>query len=341
MNIGVIGASGYIGETLVRLLARHPQVKLPVVTSRKFSGSVVEDVIPLLRGQLPNLYFTDSDVYQLAENKAIDLYFLALPHGVAAEYARPLVDAGKKVIDLSADFRLDTTQRYEEFYGRPHPDPELLAQAEYVIPEIHEESWKKASIIGCPGCYPTSILIPIIPLLSTSVISNRGIVVNSLSGVSGAGKQADEYYSYCERSEDATPYGVPKHRHLSEIEQQLSEVSGENTVIQFTPHLVPMLRGIISTIIAPSNGNKIETVYSSWEKAYAGKRFISILPSGTNPHTADLIDTNRIDISAVHDPRTGNFIIHSAEDNLMKGAAGQAVQIMNIMLGFSEDEGLI
>ncbi len=341
MNIGVIGASGYIGETLVRLLARHPRVDLAVVTSRKLAGSAIEDAIPALRGQLPNLIFTDSEVSRLAENKDVELYFLALPHGVAVEYARPLVDAGKKVIDLSADFRLDTTERYEEFYGRPHPDPELLSRSAYVIPEIHNGSWKEAPIIGCPGCYPTSILVPIIPLLRNGVISNQGIIVNSLSGVSGAGKKTEEYYSFCERAEDATPYGVPKHRHLSEIEQQLSEISGENTVIQFTPHLVPMIRGIITTIIAPANGTKIEAVYTAWEKAYAGKPFISILPSGTSPHTSDLLGTNRIDISALLDPRTGNFIIHSAEDNLMKGAGGQAVQIMNIMLGFPEDEGLI
>ncbi len=341
MNIGIVGASGYIGETLVRLLARHPRVNLTVVTSRKLSGSTIGDAIPTLRGQLPKLKFTDSDASKLAKNSDVDLYFLALPHGVAVEYARSLVDAGKKVIDLSADFRLDTSQRYEEFYGCPHPNPELLSRSAYVIPEIHNGSWKDAPIIGCPGCYPTSILIPIMPLLSDGVISNQGIIVNSLSGVSGAGKKAEEYYSFCERAEDATPYGVPKHRHLSEIEQQLSEASGKYTVIQFTPHLVPMIRGIITTIIAPANNNKSEDIYASWEKAYSGKPFISILPSGTPPHTSDLLHTNRIDISATHDPRTDNFIIHSAEDNLMKGAGGQAVQIMNLILGFPEDEGLI
>jgi N-acetyl-gamma-glutamyl-phosphate reductase len=341
MNIGIVGASGYIGETLVRLLARHPRVNLTVVTSRKLAGTAIEEAIPALRCQLPNLKFTDSDASKLAGIKNVDLYFLALPHGVAVEYARALVDAGKKVIDLSADFRLDTSQRYEEFYGAPHPDPDLLSRSAYVIPEIHNGSWKDAPIIGCPGCYPTSILIPIIPLLSDGVISDQGIVVNSLSGVSGAGKKAEEYYSYCERAEDATPYGVPKHRHLSEIEQQLSEVTGKDTVIQFTPHLVPMIRGIITTIIAPANKSMIEDIYTSWEKAYSGKPFISILPSGTSPHTSDLLHTNRIDISASHDPRTGNFIIHSAEDNLMKGAGGQAVQIMNLMLGIPEDAGLI
>lgn len=341
MNIGIIGASGYTGETLIRLLARHPRVNLTVVTSRKLAGVKLGDAIPSLRGQLPNLKFTNPEVSNLAENKNIELYFLALPHGVAVEYARPLVNAGKKVIDLSADFRLNTSQCYEEFYGNPHPDPELLSRSSYVIPEISNNSWKDAPIIGCPGCYPTSILIPISPLLSDNVISNQGIIVNSMSGVSGAGKKAEEYYSYCERAEDASPYGVPKHRHLSEIEQMLSEVSGKSTVIQFTPHLIPMIRGIISTVIAPANNSKIEDIYVSWEKAYSEKPFISILPKGTYPHTSNVLQTNRIDISAFYDPRTGNFIIHSAIDNLMKGAGGQAVQIMNLILGNPEDEGLI
>ena len=340
MNTGIIGASGYIGEQLVKLLFRHPIARPTVVTSRTLADTPVESSIPSLRGKTAGLKFTPSNPDELAARDDIELYFLALPHGAAALFARPLVDAGKKVIDLSADFRLGSAQLYEEFYGQPHPDVDLLSKSAYVIPEIADSSWTNSPLIACPGCYPTSILVPLVPLLRTGVISPSSLTVASFSGVSGAGKKAEVFYSFAERAESATAYGLPRHRHLSEIEEQLTHAAGETVVVQFAPHLAPMKNGIISTIFAGSEGNAIEDLYAAWQTQYGESRFVSILPSGTFPDTAHVSATNRVDISAVLDQRTGNFVITSAIDNLMKGAGGQAVQIMNLWHGFDEHAGL-
>lgn len=340
MNVGIIGASGYTGETLVKLLARHPQVSLMAVTSRKLANTPVAEAIPVMRGQLEGLSFADSAPGALAARKDIDLYFLALPHGVAAEFAKPLLEAGKRVIDLSADFRLNSPAVYEEYYGIPHPAPELLPAAPYVIPELANPAWRDAQLIACPGCYPTSVQVPLVPLLKAGVLAGDRIVISSMSGVSGAGKKATEFFSYCERNESVVAYGLPRHRHLSEIEEQLSAAAGRDVVVQFMPHLAPMIRGIATTIVAPANGQSLDALYEAWASAYPGKPFVNILPSETRPDTAHVSGTNRVDISAVHDDRTGNFIITSAIDNLMKGAGGQGVQIMNLWHGFGETEGL-
>jgi N-acetyl-gamma-glutamyl-phosphate reductase len=341
LAVGIVGASGYSGELLVHLLARHPHVELAAVTSRQHAGKVVEEVIPSLRGKVSGLRFTDSDAAALAADPRIGLFFLALPHGVASTYAQPLVAAGKKVIDLSADYRLSSADTYRDYYGHPHPDVELLKRSAYVLPEYHEESWKAVSLIAAPGCYPTSILLPLLPLMREKKIGRRGIVIASYSGVSGAGKKAAEDYLYCERAESSKAYGVPRHRHLSEIEEQLSAAAGETVVVQFTPHLAPMRRGIVSTIVVPADGNSIEDLYACWKRTYDGCPFVYILPPGQTPDSQYVVGTNRIDMSAVHDPRTGNFVITSAEDNLMKGAGGQAVQIMNLWFGFPETAGLL
>ncbi len=340
MNVAIVGASGYSGEVLVKLLAAHPKVTLKTVTSRSKAGQSVSAVIPKLRKVLDDLVFEDSDPDQLAARNDLDIFFLALPHGAAATYAKPLVAAGKRVIDLSADFRISDPAVYEEFYGQPHPDVELLKQAVYALPEIAESSWEDKLLIACPGCYPTSIITPLYPLLKDKVIGTEHIVVNSCSGVSGAGKKAAEAFIYCERNESMKAYGLPKHRHLSEIEEQLSAAGQGKVIIQFTPHLAPMSRGIATTITVPAGNSTIEELYQSWENAYAGKPFACVLPSGETPDTAYTVGTNRVDFSAVKDPRTGNFIITSAEDNLMKGASGQAVQNMNILLGLDEATGL-
>ncbi|MCH6256229.1 N-acetyl-gamma-glutamyl-phosphate reductase [Puniceicoccaceae bacterium K14] len=341
MNIAIVGASGYSGEVLVKLLAGHPSVNLAAVTSRSKCGQPVSAVIPQLRGVLDDLLFEDSNPEELAAREDLDCFFLALPHGAAATFARPLVDAGKKVIDLSADFRLSDPAIYEEFYGAAHPDVELLQKAIYLLPEIAEAGSEKKQLIACPGCYPTSALTPLYPLLKDGIIGTEHIVVNSMSGVSGAGKKAAEDFIYCERNESAKAYGLPKHRHLSEIEEQLSKASGSKVVIQFNPHLAAMNRGIATTITVPSGGSSIEALYESWNKVYKGKPFVCVLPSGQTPDTKYVVGTNRVDISAVKDERTGNFVITSAEDNLMKGASGQAVQIMNLWLGIEETTGLI
>jgi N-acetyl-gamma-glutamyl-phosphate reductase len=340
MKVGIVGASGYAGETLVKLLLGHPKAELACVTSRTHAGKRLSQVIPAVRGIDRGITFVASDPAALAAGD-IPLFFLALPHGAASEYAKALVASGKRVIDLSADFRVSDLATYERYYGKHHA-PELLPFARYVLPEITPASWKEgAKIVASPVCYPTSILVPLVPLLRDGVVSRQHIVVNSLSGVSGAGRKVDEAYLYVERTESAKAYGLVKHRHLSEIEEQLELHTGARTVIQFNPHLAPMRYGIATTITVPAApGASIESLYASWGKAYGSAPFIQVLPSGETPDTAHVVGTNRVDMSAVHDPRTGNFVITSAEDNLVKGTAGQAIQTMNLWYGFPETAGL-
>ena len=341
MNVAIVGASGYIGETLVKLMAKHPRATLKAVTSRSKVGEAVSTVIPEMRGVLDDLLFELSDAEALAGRDDLDCVFLAVPHGTAAEYARTLVDAGKKVIDVSADFRTSDPATYEEFYGNPHPDTELLKNASYAMPEIAEEGWLEKPLFASPGCYPTSILIPLVPLLKSGVIGKEHIVVCSYSGASGAGKKATVDFTYCEVNENAKAYGVPKHRHLSEIEEQLALAAEEKVVIQFSPHLAPMKQGIISTITVPAGESTNKKLYQVWEDAYSNRPFVYILPSDQRPETKFVVNSNRIDMSAVKDERTGNFVITTAIDNLVKGAAGQAVQAMNLWQGWDETEGLL
>jgi N-acetyl-gamma-glutamyl-phosphate reductase len=342
MNVGVVGASGYSGEVLVKLLLGHPQVKLTAVTSRQHAGKSVAAIIPAVRGPAADsLRFSDSDPAGLAARSDIDLWFLALPHGAAADFARALVPTGRKVIDLSADFRVADLATYEKYYG-PHHAPALLPQARFVLPELTDPKWRtEIKLAAAPGCYPTSTLVPLAPLLKAGIVAREHVVVNSFSGVSGAGKKVEEQYLFVERAESAKAYGLTQHRHLAEIEEQLSAAAGVPVVVQFNPHLAPMRRGIATTITVPAmKGATIESLYAAWRAAYAGRPFVSILPSGETPDTAHTTGTNRIDISAVHDARTGNFVITSALDNLVKGASGQAVQIMNLWCGFAETAGL-
>ncbi|MFZ9681972.1 MAG: N-acetyl-gamma-glutamyl-phosphate reductase [Cephaloticoccus sp.] len=340
MKVGVVGASGYTGEVLVQLLLGHPEVELTTVTSRTHAGKPLSRVIPSLRGADHGLTFVDSDPAALAASD-VSLFFLALPHGAAATYARALVAAGKKVIDLSADFRISDLATYQRYYGEHHA-PELIKDARYVLPEITAPAWQtEAGLVAAPGCYPTSMLVPLVPLLKAGVIAREHIVVNSFSGVSGAGKKAEEMYLFVERAESAKAYGLTKHRHLAEVEEQLSLHAGGPIVIQFNPHLAPMRRGIATTITVPAAKADITALYAAWESAYGDAPFVQILPTGETPDTAHVTGTNRIDLAAVLDPRTKNFVITSAEDNLVKGAAGQAVQIMNLWCGFAETAGLV
>jgi N-acetyl-gamma-glutamyl-phosphate reductase len=341
MKVGIVGASGYSGEVLVKLLLAHPRVTLAAVTSRSQAGKPLASVIPAVRGADQGLRFSDSDPAALAASD-IDLFFLALPHGAAATYAKALVASGKRVIDLSADFRISDLATYKTYYGEHHA-PELLASARFVLPELTSPNWKsEGKLIAAPGCYPTSVLIPLVPPLAANVVTREHIVVNSYSGVSGAGKKVEEAYLFVERAESTKAYGLAKHRHLAEIEEQLALHTGAKTIVQFNPHLAPMRRGIATTITVPAApGGTIEKLYAAWNKAYANRPFVQILPTGETPDTAHVVGTNRVDLSAVHDPRTGNFVITAAEDNLMKGASGQAVQIMNLWCGFEETSGLL
>jgi N-acetyl-gamma-glutamyl-phosphate reductase len=282
--------------------------------------------------------------------KQADLVFLALPHGVAAEFAVPLLQAGRVVIDLSADFRLKSAEVYKEFYGHDHPAPALLAQSVYGLPEIYRKEIEKASLVASPGCYPTSILLPAIPLLRAGLVHPHGIIADSLSGVSGAGRKAEVDFLFCECNESVRAYSVPKHRHLSEIEEQLSLAAGTGVTIQFTPHLIPVNRGILTTLyLAPSQhfsdademnalGAKIAGCYRS---AYAEEPFIRLLEDKSLPDTKNVVGTNVVEIAWRLDPRTGRLIVLSAEDNIVKGASGQAVQSMNILCGFPETTGLV
>ena len=342
-KVGIIGASGYTGEELVRVLARHPQVQLAAVCSRTLAGKFVAEELPRLRGIVsPTLTFSASSPEACAKSD-IAVWFLALPHGVAAEYAAPLVAAGKRVLDLSADFRLKDLGTYKKYYGHDHPAPALVAQARYVIPELQtDDSWKSAKLIACPGCYPTSIQVPMVPLLRAGLIKPEPgrLVINAYSGVSGAGKKGEVGLLFCERDGSMKAYGIPGHRHIAEIEEAFSAAVGSPVVVQFSPHLAPMHRGIATTIVVPAAGVTAAQVEACWQKAYAGRPFVVLLKSGDFPDTAHVAGSNRVACSVVADPRTGNLIITSVIDNLLKGAGGQAVQNLNLMMGWDEAEGL-
>lgn len=349
-KVAIVGASGYSGEELVRLLLNHPHVELVAVTSRQNAGQTLAQVFPKFAShpKSKTLRFTEPNAELLS--KQADVVFLALPHGVAAEYAVPLLDAGCVVIDLSADFRLKSAEIYKEFYAHAHPAPDLLAKAVYGLPEIHRDQIKKASLIASPGCYPTSILLPTIPLLKAGLVKPTGIIADSLSGVSGAGRKAELDYLFVECNESVRPYGVPKHRHLSEIEEQLSLAAGASVTIQFTPHLIPVNRGILTTLyLAPEKHftNAAEMfaltgkLSECYQQAYGDEPFVRLLEGKALPDTKNVVGTNVIEIGWRLDPRTGRLIVMSAEDNLVKGASGQAVQSMNILCGFPETAGLI
>ena len=289
---------------------------------------------------MSELTFIEPDPDAIAATGA-QAAFLALPHGVAAEIARALLERGLRVIDLSADFRLRDAAVYEEFYGHAHPAPDLLNEAVYGLPEIRAEEIRAARLIASPGCYPTSILLPLLPLLREKLIDPATIVANSMSGVSGAGRKADLTLLFCECNESARAYGVPKHRHLSEIEQELSLAAGETVVISFIPHLIPVNAGIATTTTAKlREGVAPEAVGAALEKAYAAKPFVRLLGKGGCADTKNVTRTNFIDIGWQYDPRTGRVLLMSAEDNVGKGAGGQAVQSFNLMFGLSETDGL-
>ena len=340
MKVGIIGASGYTGQELVSLLIRHPKIKLTAVTSRANAGNPLSAVIPKLGKLGHEISFISPSIEELISSE-IELFFLALPHGTAAEYAIPILESGKKIIDLSADFRLSNPSVYKEFYGSEHQFPEWLKQAQYGLPELHELSWDKSPIIASPGCYPTSIILPLAPLFQDGLIDCSDIVVNSISGISGAGKNASERLLYCERNESAGVYGIPKHRHLSEIEEQLSQFAGNSLALSFHPHLGPMNRGLCSTIsVKPKGGLDKSHIIQSWESQYLHRPFVQILGSNDLPETGRVVGTNRIDLAVQKDHRTNRYILCSAEDNLLKGAGGQAVQSMNLCNGYEETCGL-
>ena len=350
VRVAVIGASGYSGEELVRLLLSHPHADLVAVTSRQSAGQTVAQVFPKFASHPKSraLRFSDPNAGVLAAQA--DVVFLALPHGVAAEFAVPLLATGCVVIDLSADFRLRSAAVYQEFYNHEHPAPELLAQAVYGLPEVYRAQIKGSTLIASPGCYPTSILLPVLPLLRAGLVKPTGIIADSMSGVSGAGRKAEADYLFCECNESVRPYGVPKHRHLSEIEQELGLAAGEPVTVQFTPHLIPVNRGILTTLyLAPAKhfNTAEETatlngqIAACYRAAYADEPFVRVLEGKALPDTKNVTGTNVLELAWRLDPRTGRLIVMSAEDNIVKGASGQAVQSLNILCGFPETAGLV
>ncbi len=341
-KVAIVGASGYSGEELVRILISHPKAQLVALTSRQLAGQTMGSVFPRFAGmRYSDLVFVNSDVDAIVSSGA-EVAFLALPHGLAHEFAGPLLRAGLRVIDLSADFRIKNLAVYEDYYGVPMHEPELAQTSVYGLVEVYRDALKGAHLVACAGCYPTSILLPLIPLLKEGLLEPDSIHVSSMSGVSGAGRTAKVDYLYAECNENIRAYGIPKHRHLAEIEQELSLAAGTPVCISFTPHLTPVTRGIHSTTYAkPRPGVRPEQIGLALEAAYKHARFVRLLQGAALPETKNVTHTNFIDIAWRHDPRTGRIVLVSVEDNLVKGAAGQAVQCLNVMSGWDEESGLL
>ena len=339
----VVGASGYSGEQLMRLLLRHPGVEIVGLTSRQEAGNALISVMPRFRNWLgaDRLVFIEPAPAVICATGATAA-FLALPHGVAAEIAVPLLEAGLRVIDLSADFRVRDPEVYREFYDHEHPAPALLEEAVYGLPEVHRDRISTARLIASPGCYPTSIILPLVPLLREKLIEAATITACSMSGVSGAGRKASVPLLFAECNESVRAYSVPKHRHLSEIEQELTLAAGDTVRITFTPHLVPITAGIHTTThVSLRTGSSPEKLAAAFTHAYESAPFVRLLGEGACPDTKHVAGTNFVDIGWSIDRRTNRLILLSAEDNLIKGAAGQAVQSFNIAHGMDETTGLL
>ena len=343
VKIAVVGASGYSGRELLRLLLLHPHAEIVAVTSRAAAGKPLIAEFPRFRGipQAEALTFIAPDIAGIVKSGAT-VAFLALPHGVAHEFAGPLLDAGLRVIDLSADFRLRDAAVYAEYYDHAHPAPELLKEAVYALPELRGEEIKGAKLIACPGCYPTSVLVPLVPLLRAGLLADAPIAVSSMSGVSGAGRKESVSFLFCECNESVRTYSVPKHRHISEIGQELDLAAGRKVRFSFVPHLVPVNQGICTTIFASlRDGASLDDVGATYASAYAGRPFVRLLGKNQSPDTKNVTGTNFIDVGWAYDERAGQLILMSAEDNLVKGASGQAVQNFNLSHGFAETAGLM
>ena len=336
-RVAVVGASGYAGAELVRILGGHPNVSLTVVTSRQYAGERFDSIYPALNG-LVSLICRNNDTESICKDS--DLIFLALPHKASMEMAPAFLDAGKRVVDLSADFRFKNSEAYERHY-QPHACAHLLNRSVYGLCEWNGKEVEKADLIGNPGCYPTSVLLPLLPLIKEKLVDPKTIISDSKSGISGAGRSATQTTHFCNVNESFKAYKVGGHRHTPEIEENISIVAGKQVSITFVPHLLPMSRGMESTIYAIlSPGVDDQKVRTCLESYYKDKPFIRLLPDGRFPDTLCVRGTNFCDIGWMVDPGSKKLILMSVIDNLVKGAAGQAVQNMNLMLGFDESAGL-
>ena len=335
IKVGVVGGTGYTGVELLRLLALHPQVEIQAITSRSEAGTRVSDMFPNLRGRV-DMPFSEPDFDVLGK---CDVVFFATPNGVAMTMTRQLLDAGVKVIDLAADFRLKDVAVWEKWYGMTHTCPDLVEEAVYGLPEVNREQVRKARLVANPGCYPTAVQLGFLPLLEAGLVDTSRLIADAKSGVSGAGRGASVAHLLCEASESFKAYGVSGHRHLPEIRQGLQRVRNESVGLTFVPHLTPMIRGIHATLYATEikQAGDLQALY---EARYANEPFVDVLPAGSHPETRSVKGANHCRI-AVHRPQGGDtIVVLSVIDNLLKGAAGQAIQNMNIMMGLEETAGL-
>lgn len=337
VQVGIIG-DGYTAAELLRLMAGHDELRPVVITSTDNIGRNINEIYP----QLSAFYDLTCQATDLESVKAqCEAVFLALPHGLSVPMVKELAGAGLKCVDLGADFRLQDVNIYQKFYELKHEAPEMLPQVVYGLPELYRDKIKAAQIVANPGCFPTSAILPLAPLLEAGVIETRGIVVDSKSGVSGAGKAAKPTSHFCEVNEGIKAYGVGTHRHAPEIAQELSRAAGEKVNMIFTPHLVPMNRCILSTCYAQlRNGVPAAQIREVLEEKYHSERFVQVLPSGSFPHSKWVYGSNYLYLGIHVDEETGSVILVSTLDNLCKGASGQAIQNMNLMLGLPEEKGL-
>ncbi len=342
IRVGIVGGTGYTGVELLRLLAQHPHARIEAITSRKETGMPVSEMFPSLRGRI-DLAFTDPAQAPLDR---CDVVFFATPHGVAMAQARQLLAGGVKVIDLAADFRLKDPAEFERWYKMPHACTDLLAESVYGLPEVNRDAIRRARVIGLPGCYPTSVQLGLLPLLEPAagdLIETHSIIADCKSGVSGAGRKAEIGTLLAEASDNFKAYAVAGHRHWPEIRQGLTAIAGRPVDLIFTPHLVPMIRGIHSTIYARlTPAGRDADLQALYERRYAGEPFVDVMPAGSTPETRSVRASNFVRI-AVHRARGGasdTVMILVVEDNLVKGASGQGVQVMNLMFGLPEDTGL-
>jgi N-acetyl-gamma-glutamyl-phosphate reductase len=335
ISVGIVGGTGYTGVELLRLLAQHPEANVRAITSRKDAGTKVAQMFPSLRGRY-DLTFSDPKDADLA---GCNVVFFATPHGVAMAQARELLAAGVRIIDLAADFRLQDPALFERWYEMPHACPDLLREAVYGIPEINRETIRNARIIGNPGCYPTAVQLGFLPLIEAGLVDTQHLIADCKSGVSGAGRKAELSLSFSETSDNFAAYGVAGHRHLPEIVQGLNRASREPVRLTFTPHLTPIIRGILATLYAPLKDPDAD-LQALYEKRYAGEPFVDVMPPGSLPDTRSVRASNTLRIAVHRPPDTDLALVIAVEDNLVKGAAGQAIQNMNLMLGLPETAGL-
>ncbi|MFT0213113.1 N-acetyl-gamma-glutamyl-phosphate reductase [Pseudomonas sp. F1_0610] len=336
LKVGIVGGTGYTGVELLRILALHPHAQVEVITSRSEQGMQVAQMYPNLREHYPDLRFSNPSAQMLSQ---CDVVFFATPHGVAHGLAGELLALGTRIIDLSADFRLQDAQQWAQWYGQEHGAPELLSEAVYGLPEVNREAIKQARLIAVPGCYPTAVQLGFIPLLEAGLANEKQLIASCASGVSGAGRGAKVGSLLCESSENVMAYAVAGHRHLPEIEQGLTRAAKNKVGLTFTPHLAPMIRGIHATLYSTVVNHHID-LQALYEQRYANEPFVDVLPAGSYPQTRSVRGSNMCRI-AIHRPQNQDIVVVlSVIDNLVKGASGQAIQNMNIMFGVAENAGL-